>query len=213
VNIETTELIEKLRSEEELRHGEQLKIESDRHEREVALIFGLQQTIQRWENEGVPASDDPAPPAPSPIVQKRRPRGPYKPKVRASNIGTLAIKNRAPAVNCAAEFRSWIAKRGKESFIVDEVAAAVSTSTGLILQTVKARLFPFLQHLQETGQVDIEGDKRHRIYTATDAFKPITSRQADVLSGPSVVAGMSDRERKWREQKEALGLDKQGANA
>jgi hypothetical protein len=202
VNIETTELIKKLRAEEALRHEQQLQIESDRHERELVLILGLEQTVQRWENEGVPA--DAEPPAEQPPIVRRK-RGPNKPKVRAASIGTIAGNGHAPAVNCAAEFRDWIAKRGNESFVVDEIAADVSASTGLVLQTVKSRLFPFLMHLNETGQVTIEGDKRHRIYAATSAFKTTAKRGRGTSSEPASesTTGMS-----YSERKALLGLDK-----
>jgi hypothetical protein len=196
VNIETSELIQRLRDEEEQRHRNQQGIESARHERELSLIAGLEETVNRWTSEGLPARNgDAAEAEPQPEPE------PAHTPVR----GRAAMKG--GGVNCSEAARKWIAARGTKPFLFHELCTDLAEETKLVLATVKTRMMPFVYHLVETGQLDSEGVKKNRVYTVTKNFKADKPARG-AIALPTVKVDVSDRERKWREQREAMNLGK-----
>jgi hypothetical protein len=195
VNIETTELINRLRKEEDQRHEEKLFEEGERHAREVKLIDALHETFAGWEAqaENSKPATSPAPAARVETIVKRRGRPPgsgvakiakivpaAKQPDRSGTNGFKAVRERIarePGVNVAAEARKWIALNGNKSFTMDEIVMAIHEKNPTIAApTIKARLFPFFQHLEEKGQLDVQGERRNYTYTATASFDPTPKR-------------------------------------
>lgn len=221
MNIETNELIRHLRAEEDARHANNLQVEEDRHNQELQLISNLQETISSWEEtlkSSKPVEPEPEPEPPrarrgrKPGVPARKPGRPPGPKAVVSapakgkdpSVGSpngyQAVREkiaRESAVNCAGEARAWIAKRGKEPFTMDDIAKAIHEDTGLGEGTVKSRLFPFFQHLEEKGQLDVSGEKRNRVYSATDSFEAVKPRPGVSASAPA--PNLSAKEAAWRQ--------------
>jgi hypothetical protein len=182
MQIDTEELIRKMRSAESELHSGNLKAEMDRHAKELDLIGAIELRF----NIAAPDVFEAFKTVTEEIKQP-------SPGARVRDTATFP-KARSGEVNVSAAAREWIAVR-KATFTLKDITTALAKGLDIADITVRSRVNVFLSHLEETGQITVTGKPRSRIFTPTAEFKATKER---IANSPKQSTPTS-KEQAWRE--------------